>query len=373
MPKFYPELNYWLALLRAPGVGPITFHKLTEIFPQLSDLFAVAPQELAELKISPALIAYLQKPAWQAVANDLAWAQQAGNFILTIKDPHYPTWLQETAGAPSILFVRGKVQALQNRQIALVGSRNPSKQGLETAFAFAQQLAKAGLTITSGLALGIDAASHRGALAAGGTTIAVMGTGLDQIYPARHQELAEQIVAAGGALVSEFPPGTAPKAENFPRRNRIINGLSVGVLVIEAALRSGSLITAKYALEQGREVFAVPGSIHNPLARGCHALLRQGAKLVESTEDVLEELNLPLVEKKIERQIVQNLTHGLEYLDSEQAKLVECVGFDVSSIDMLVARSGLSAEVLLSKLLLLELNGYIKAVPGGYSLSTRPL
>lgn len=362
------ELTHWLALLRAPALGPATFFKLLEAFPKLSDLFTIPWQELIDLKIDPALAAYLQKPDWLGVERDLSWAQQKGNKIITWQDATYPTLLREISTAPPVFYMQGDSAILSTPQLAIVGSRNPSPLGNECAFEFAKTLAASGLTITSGLALGVDAASHRGALVAKGLTIGVTGTGLDRIYPARHNDLARQIIEQGGALISEFPPGTLPKAENFPRRNRLISGLSVGVLVVEAAMKSGSLITARYALEQGREVFAIPGSIHNPLARGCHHLLRQGAKLVETATDVLEELGSllqALIPSTAPSQPKQKLL-DLPILDGDYAKLMQYIGFEMTPVDTLIERSGLAAETVSSLLLMLELQGYITAVSGGY-------
>jgi DNA processing protein len=251
----------------------------------------------------------------------------------------------------------------------MVGSRNPTTVGSETARDFARHLAGMGLTITSGLALGIDAASHRGALDAKGQTISVMGTGVDRIYPAAHRDLAHAIVAGGGALVSEYPPGTPPLSGNFPRRNRIISGLSLGTLVVEAARQSGSLITARMAGEQGREVFAIPGSIHNPLARGCHQLIRDGARLVETAQDVLAELAprlRGLIAEALETR-EQTIPGEDESLDEEYQRLLVHVGDEATPVDRLVERSGLTAEVVSSMLLILELRGLITPVPGGYS------
>jgi DNA processing protein len=258
-----------------------------------------------------------------------------------------------------LLFVRGNPELLALPQIAIVGSRNPSNLGLETANAFAKTLSLHGFVITSGLALGIDAAGHQGALAAQGYTIAVAGTGLDRVYPARHHELATRIVDTG-AIISELPPGTLAKAGNFPRRNRIISGLCQGLLVVEAAKESGSLITARMALEQNREVFAIPGSIHNPLARGCTALIREGAKLVETTQDILEEFNQ--YNQYVERNDAINLQTTL---DLEQQTLLNRVMFSPTSIDKLVAESGFSVEAISSMLLILELQGYVEANAGG--------
>jgi DNA processing protein len=275
--------------------------------------------------------------------------------------------LRELEDAPPLLFLRGEVTQLHNPQLAVVGSRNPSVIGRETAYDFCRSLADSGLVITSGLALGVDAAAHRGALAGGGQTVAVFGTGLDRVYPAAHRELAHDIVEQGGVLVSEYAPGTAPLPGNFPRRNRIISGLSLGTLVVEAALRSGSLITARLAVEQGREVFAIPGSIHNPLARGCHQLIRQGAKLVETAQDILEEL-APQLKAAIAEP--QGMTEcGGEALDEEYQRLLACLHEAPSSVDQLVTRSGLTADAVSSMLLLLELQGYVVSTAGGYTLA----
>ena len=257
------------------------------------------------------------------------------------------------------MFVRGNQELLSLPQIAIVGSRNPSALGEETAFNFAKTLSHHGFVITSGLALGIDAASHRGALNAQGYTVAVAGTGLDRVYPARHKELATEIVNTG-VMISEFPPGTTAKANHFPRRNRIISGLCQGLLVVEAAKQSGSLITARMALEQNREVFAIPGSIHNPLARGCNALIREGAKLVETTQDILEELNQYYQQ---DEKLLPLATQST--LDLEQQTLLNRVMFSPTSIDHLVENTGESVEVVSSMLLILELQGYLEATAGG--------
>lgn len=258
--------------------------------------------------------------------------------------------------------MRGNAGLLSQPQIAIVGSRNPSRLGTATARSFAKSLAECGLVITSGLALGIDAASHQGALDAASPTIAVAGTGPDRIYPASHKNLAEAIIA-NGAIVSEFPPGTTAKAANFPRRNRIISGLAIGLLVVEAAKQSGSLITARLALEQNREVFAIPGSIHNPLARGCNALIREGAKLVETTHDILEELNLYFPDNQKDNPV--NSADFQSTLDLEQQTLLNLIMFDSTSIDDLVEQTGTAVENIASMLLVLELHGYIEAVAGG--------
>ncbi|MDX1655862.1 MAG: DNA-processing protein DprA, partial [Candidatus Competibacteraceae bacterium] len=267
----------------------------------------------------------------------------------------------------------GDIQLLNWPQLAVVGSRNPTPAGRETAREFAAHLARGGLAITSGLARGVDAAAHRGALEAEGATVAVLGTGPDRVYPARNRDLAHAIAATGGALVSELPPGTAVAAEHFPRRNRLISGLSLGVLVVEAALKSGSLITARLAAEQGREVFAIPGSIHNPLARGCHNLIRQGAKLVETAADILEELgaqaglNPPVENPQADPaqggSALQPQRDGA--LDEDYRYLLQCLGDGPVSVDALVERSTLTAEAVSSMLLILELQGFVAAAPGG--------
>lgn len=290
---------------------------------------------------------------------DLSWLEQKNNCIITFNDTNYPPQLKEIADPPPVLFVRGNADLLSLPQIAIVGSRNPSTLGEETAFNFAKTLSHYGFVITSGLALGIDAAGHRGALNAKGYTIAVAGTGLDRIYPARHKELATDIVNSG-VMISEFPTGTTAKANHFPRRNRIISGLCLGLLVVEAAKESGSLITARMALEQNREVFAIPGSIHNPLARGCNALIREGAKLVETTQDILEELNQYYQQdEKLLPPTMQST------LDLEQQTLLNRIMFSPTSIDTLVENTGESVEIISSMLLILELQGYLEATPGG--------
>lgn len=351
------RLRYWLALLLAPGVGPVQFRELLE---QAGDIFTL-------FKSPPGgkFKSYLRDPDWAAVDECLAWAEQESCRILPIDDPLYPELLREIHDAPPLLFLRGDPAQLQNPQLAMVGSRNPSVVGRETARDFARTLASAGMTVTSGLALGIDAASHQGALDGGGQTVAVFGTGLDRVYPAKNRELAHAIVEQGGVLLSEYPPGTEPRPANFPRRNRIISGLSLGTLVVEAALRSGSLITARCAAEQGREVFAIPGSIHNPLARGCHQLIRQGARLVESAQDILEEL-APRLHAILAMSEASEPVNGL---DGEHKRLFSCMSDGTNSVDQLVERSGLTADAVSSMLLLLELQGYVVSTAGGYALA----
>lgn len=355
----HTSLHYWLALLHLPDVGPVRARELLQRFGTPQQVFEQGARDGA---LAPALREALRNPDWPAVEQACDWAG-TGRHILPFDDPVYPPMLAATADAPVLLFVQGNPEALAAPQLAMVGSRNPSPTGESTAFEFAKTLASAGLTITSGLALGIDGASHRGALAGKGQTVAVLGTGPDRIYPASHRDLAHAIVDGGGALVSEYLPGTPPLPANFPRRNRIISGLSMGTLVVEAALRSGSLITARNATEQGREVFAIPGSIHNPLSRGCHRLIREGAKLVETAQDILEELAPQLQLVIAESQV--GTPGAAAGLDGEYRYLLDCVGFEPTPVDILVERSGLTADVVSSMLLILELEGYVAAAAGG--------
>ncbi len=359
------DLRYWLALHRTPGLGAIAFQRLLEQFSSPREFFTLpASERRCALPLPPAGRAFLAAPGWDKVEPDLRWAESESHHILTLHDPAYPRLLREIADPPPLLFVCGNPALLSRPQVAIVGSRNPSAGGLSLAEDFARSLCRSGLIVTSGMALGIDAASHRGALRAKGGTIAVAGTGPDRIYPARHRSLAQAIVEQG-AIVSEFSPGTPALPGNFPRRNRIISGLSLGVLVVEAACKSGSLITARLAAEQGREVFALPGSIHHPLARGCHRLIRQGAKLVEDIGDILEELG-PLAA------VTEYKSAGVEKEDIDpnvppaEQQLLVSLGFEPASIDTLVERSGLTADVVSSMLLNMELQGRVTSSGGHY-------
>ena len=359
-------LSSWLTLYHAPGVGAVTFNQLLERRISPNELLQTGAEQLRKLGLKQASIDALRHPNEEAVAHDLEWHSKPGNRIMCSQDPDYPVLLRQIPAPPPLLYVHGDTSILGEPQLAMVGSRNPSASGQRTATEFAQHLSAAGLIITSGLALGIDAASHQGALDTGSPTIAVMGTGLDRVYPARNRDLARQI-AEQGALVSEFPVGTPPLAENFPRRNRILSGLSLGTLVVEAALRSGSLISARNAGEQGREVFAIPGSIHNPLARGCHHLIRQGAKLVETAQDVIDELGI-LADtcNSLSQPDERDETPGhTRELDAEYTQLLDTIGFENTSIDNLVTRSGLTPAEVSSMLLQLEMSGYIASNPGG--------
>ncbi len=356
--SIYEKLKYWLVLSRVPGVGTRTFlHLLEQHSPE--QLYSESTAALSALGLKSAIIQAIKNPDWTTIDYDIEWLAQENNGVITFNDVNYPSQLKEISDPPPLLFTRGNPELLALPQIAIVGSRNPSSVGIETAFSFAKELSQYGFVITSGLALGIDGASHRGSLAVQGYTIAVAGTGLDRVYPARHKELAIEIIKTG-LMVSEFPPGTTAKSNHFPRRNRIISGLCQGLLVVEAAIQSGSLITAKMALDQNREVFAIPGSIHNPLARGCNALIREGAKLVETTQDILEELNVVYQQdNEIQPPDMQSK------LDLEQQTLLNRVMFSPTSIDFLVENSDLSIESISSMLLILELQGYLEAIAGG--------
>lgn len=364
------NLRSWLALLRTPGIGPSTLNPLLLEGTEPAQILEQPPRQ-----IPVAAHALLRNPDWAAVDKDLAWLDGADNHFIPITSPGYPPQLKNIPDPPAALFVHGNPDALSLPQIAMVGSRNPSAGGYQTARDFACHFARGGLAVTSGLAMGIDAASHEGALEAGGTTIAVTGTGLDRVYPAKNLELAHTI-AGEGALVSEFPPGTPPRRGHFPRRNRIISGLSLGVLVVEAALQSGSLITARQALEQCREVFAIPGSIHNPLARGCHRLIREGAKLVETAGDVFEELK-PALSALLADSVTDENESATELpayqADGDHLELLKAMGYDPISTDSLAARTGLRAEDVSSMLLLLEMDGHVSSTHGGlFSRTVKP-
>lgn len=358
------RLAAWLTLSLAPALGSTTQGRLLEGFSSAKEILGASHSQLRDAGLKKATIEALLRPDMGAIEMALDWARQPHNHLISLDDPLYPSLLKQLSDPPPLLYLCGDPDLLKLPQLAIVGSRNPSHSGAQTAQQFARHLSQTGLTITSGMALGIDAASHQGALEASGLTVAVVGTGLDRVYPARHKELAHAI-AERGLLVSELPLGTPPVKGNFPRRNRIISGLSIGTLVVEAALKSGSLITARLAMEQGREVFAIPGSIHNPLARGCHWLIRDGAKLVETAEHVLEEL-APFI------QLSLSTVKGMESspspaveLGTEYRQLLGFLGYEPTSVDAIVERSGLTPEAVSSMLLVLELQGYVDNAPGG--------
>ena len=370
------DSHAWLALYRTPGAGNQRLQTLLTRFGSPTAVLA-AGKQLRDCGLPDEAVDYLLAPDWGAVERDLAWLAEADNYLLTRQDPRYPALLTEIADPPLLLFVHGDPDYLRQPQLAVVGSRTPSHAGAAQAKDFAAFLGNYGLTITSGLATGIDAAAHRGALTTPAGSIAVTGTGLDRVYPACHRDLAHQI-ATNGALVSEFPPGTPPRPSHFPRRNRIISGLSLGTLVVEAALRSGSLITARLALEQGREVFAMPGSIHNPLARGCHALIRQGAKLVENGEHIFEELGhlisthtLASTDSSVADTSASGSPPKPDDLACEYNELLDNMGYEPVAVDELVQRSGLTPEQVSSMLLLLELEDRVHSGAGGRYTRTR--
>jgi DNA processing protein len=325
-------------------------------------ILSSSPGELRARGLDSKTIARIHLSQRHRVDSDLAWARRAGNHLICYRDASYPELLRQITDPPALLYASGDLKLLQSPQIAIVGSRNCTPGGMQNAIDFATQCAAAGLVITSGLALGIDAAAHRGALDAGGGTIAVMGTGLDKLYPQRNRKLAQEIIE-NGLLISEFPFGTAARPANFPQRNRIISGLAIATLVVEAAQRSGSLITARLAAEQGREVFAIPGSIHNPQARGCHQLIRDGATLIETAEDIGVELG-NLFEFALRQQITAPEKHSIA-LDAEQRALLDSIGYDPVHCDLLAHRSGLTIDKLSSMLVELELNDLIQTAPGG--------
>lgn len=354
------ERAAWLRLLLTPGVGRATARQLLARFGSATALWEVSQPELAECIGLTRAAAIASEPAgWDAERTRLeSWlAGSADRHMVVLGDDHYPASLLETPDPPLVLFVQGRVEALSERPLlAVVGSRNPTPQGGESARRFAQALAEAGVGVVSGMALGVDAEAHAGALAASGITLACVGTGLDRVYPARHRELAHRI-AASGAIVSEYPLGTPPLAPHFPQRNRIIAGLSQGTLVVEAAVQSGSLITAREAAEMGREVFAIPGSIHSPQSRGCHALIRQGAKLVESVDDILEELRWS--------RSGSALTPDAPTTSGPECPLLAAMGHEPIGLDALADRTGLPTAQLMAQLLELEMEGLVGRLPGG--------
>jgi DNA processing protein len=354
------NLHYWLAALHLPDIGPRTILQWLDHFITIDALFNASSAERQAIGLSRRHSLLLDAPNWPAVERDLTWLQAAGHALIAFDADNYPPLLKTLSDPPLVLYVLGDPAVLTHHQLAIVGARNATPAGLNHAEQFSYHLAAAGFTITSGLALGIDAASHRGALTAQGITIGVMATGINQIYPSSHRQLAAEIADHGGAIISEFPLSTPPKAGHFPRRNRIISGLSRGVLVVEAAIKSGSLITARHALEQGRDVFAIPGSIHNPLTRGCHYLIRQGAKLVETAGDILEELAPQMTP------IPAQSSSTSPAIPAACRKLLANIDYDVTPIDMIIFRSRLTASEVSSMLLVLELHGYIQSVTGGY-------
>ena len=357
-----------LALNRIPGIGPAKYANLLKYFGAAKAVFAADRAELTQALGSSAdsVSQICRRAENTGVEQDLKWLNEhPRHHICILNSENYPRQLAEIHQPPPVLFMNGDPGLLHSPQLAIVGSRNPTPGGVENAQRFAHKLAACGLTITSGLAIGIDGAAHKGALGKtrAGKTIAVCATGLDRIYPLRHHDLA-QLIAEEGLLVSEFPVGTKPLRENFPRRNRLISGLSRGVLVIEAALKSGSLITARYAAEQGREVFAIPGSIHSPQSRGCHWLIKQGAKLVESTDDIAEEL-LAILPAITQDKSVPDSMPELHQLTDAESGLLKHIGYDPVSFDRLIERAGIPVEAMTILISQLEIRGYLEILPGG--------
>ena len=357
------ELGAWLRLLAAPGIGRESARKLLAAFGSPQAVLAASAGALREVAGPSAAAAFATAPPRieTLVSTTLAWlaaeTDDVPRSVIALGDPLYPTALLHAADPPLLFYVQGNTALLSSQSLAVVGSRNPTHQGIDNARAFSAALSQAGFTIVSGLALGIDAAAHEGGLEGQASTIAVVGTGLDRVYPKRHLALAHRI-ARNGLIVSEYPLGTPALPPHFPTRNRIIAGLARGTLVVEAALKSGSLITARLASESGRDVFAIPGSIHSPQSRGCHALIKQGAKLVETAQDILEEF-----QPKATRTTAAAASPQGE-LGPDNDPVLSALGFDPATIDALVARTDWSAAALSVRLLELELGGHIARLPG---------
>ena len=354
----------WLSLCLATDIGPATAKRLLEHFGSAEELASARRRDLIGCGLTEKSAHELDSPDPARLDRALNWLLADNHHLITWDDARYPILLKETGQEPIALFVAGDPDLLALPQLAIVGSRNATPGGKEIAGDFAAHLSRAGLVVTSGLATGIDAAAHRGALDNAGKTIAVLGTGPDIVYPEANRDLAVKI-AAGGGLVSEFPPGMPASKDHFPRRNRIISGLSLGVLVVEAGVRSGSLITARIASEFGREVFAVPGSIHSPVSKGCHRLIKQGAKLVENSADIVTELAALTGAIETVETVVRTTPEANEHKDSDYGKLLRSMGYEPVDIQTLVNRCGLTAGELSSMLLILELEGRIESLSGG--------
>lgn len=353
---------YWLALREVPRLAVYKKIALVEQV-GLEALFSCDEDTLTKLGLSALQRASILSPDGDKIDQILLSTTNCCD-ILTYQDAAYPSLLKQIYDPPLVLFTRGNVALLNTPQLAIVGSRNSTIYGRETAKSISHDLSVNGLTITSGLAVGVDTSAHCGALDAKGKTIAVVATGLDRVYPARNKMLMSRVLNNNGLLISEFNPGVSPKPGNFPKRNRIISGLSLGVLVVEATIKSGSLISARCALEQNREVFAVPGSINNPQATGCHHLIKQGAKLIEKSADILEELNVATsFNKLVEDEIVDEKTSPQGLLNDP---LLASVGYETTPVDIVVSRSKLPTDEVLTRLTMLELKGLVSSVPGGY-------
>ena len=368
------ELEHWIALWRVSGIGSKYYQKLLACFDSPSHVFSSSASAITQAGLSQNLANTIldHRNTSESAKPDIDWLLSSeNNHIITIECEAYPKLLKRISDPPPILYVHGNLECLNDPQLGIIGSRNPTQSGMNSAYEFSKHLGQTGLCITSGLALGIDGMAHQGALDGHGPTIAVIATGIDRVYPAKHRDLAHKI-AEKGAIVSEFPLGTPPNSRNFPRRNRIISGLSYGTLVVEAAQKSGSLITARLAMEQNREVFAIPGSIHNPLARGCHQLIRQGAKLVETAQDILEEMATLIdisainnTQHQTETSVTTSLSDENNTLDEEQQYLLTQMEFDPITVDELVTRTDLDAASIAAMLLILELQNYVSSSGAG--------
>lgn len=352
------EKSLWVALSLIQGLGSQTYCQLLKAFGDPASIYATGFKQLSEIVSENIAIEIGKGVDEDALKDTIHWLSQPNNYLVTLADAHYPKALLEINDPPPLLFAKGNLALLNQPSIAIVGSRSASVQGEKNAEAFAQGLCEYGLCVVSGMALGIDGAAHRGALKANGATIAVVGTGLDIVYPAKHRELAHQIIEKNGLIISEFPLGTPSKPQNFPKRNRIISGLSLGCLVVEANLQSGSQITARLAGEQGREVFAIPGSIHSPMSKGCHQLIKQGAKLVDDLRDIIDEIGIETIAQ-------QNAENASTAETKHEQKLLELMGFEPTSLDALVHLSDLTVSELSSILMLLELEGKVASLSGG--------
>jgi DNA processing protein len=376
MPHTLPTemLTAWLRLSMTPGLGPILCQRLLSQFSTPLEVEQCTPEQLAARvpkALCEALLLARGEPVTQQIVSALKWAQHDDQFILTQDQTRYPAMLRQIADAPIVLFAKGALSRLEQPALAIVGARHATVDGLEHASAFAGSLAHEGWCVISGLAQGIDAAAHRGALQAGsirGGTIAVLGTGADVVYPRNHAELVRRILSEGGLIMTEFPLGTPARPHHFPRRNRIVAGLSHGVLVVEAALKSGSLLTARLAVEMDREVFAIPGSIHSPLARGPHALIQQGAKLVENATDILSELEAYCVSQTLP---TPTATTDSSSKAAPRSPVWDAIGYDPVSEDILQQRTNMLPALLQCELLTLELNGDIERRPNGRIVRAR--
>ena len=360
------DLTHWLTLSLISGLSTEKFHHALQKYNSLEHFLAASESSLKESGLTPTQISTLKSPDQAKLEEMRKWLDEPQHHLLTLDDDHYPQSLKAIDNPPKVLFANGDIDFLQQPQLAMVGSRSPSAAGRQIAEDFAFHLSSTGFTITSGLARGIDGASHKGALKGIGSTIAVVATGLDRVYPAEHRQLAHEICEQG-VIISEQPLGIAPHAGLFPLRNRIISGLSQGVLVVEAAIKSGTLITARHAIEQNKEVFAIPGSIHNPAVKGCHALIKQGAKLVETADDIIEELQILVKNNTSGDTTRENEVKERQALDPDYQKLLSCMGYDPVNIDSIAECSGFNAANIASMLLILELQGDIVASNGLYT------